>query len=243
MKTKTDQTKENKEYVLKNLESLADKIKKQKEILDKTLENRKQWCLENRKKIKSIYPIKNKIYEVINNKIKWEKNCNWAYTWRLEELKKQKIYFKPTYTNWEKMYPDEIYPKIKGIILDETLKEIENTYFFFDYSFFYNGRIRITDLKKGNVKNNDDKITKVYVMIDKNTGYYKIGRSLKPKFREKTLQSEKPTIELLFSNDAKIKKEKDLHNMFSDKRIRGEWFDLNGSDLTKIKEYLNVDQI
>jgi hypothetical protein len=80
-------------------------------------------------------------------------------------------------------------------------------------------------------------------MIDKNTGYYKIGRSLKPKFREKTLQSEKPTIELLFSNDAKIKKEKDLHNMFSDKRIRGEWFDLNGSDLTKIKEYLNVDQI
>ena len=27
--------------------------------------------------------------------------------------------------------------------------------------------------------------------------------------------------------------------MFSDKRVRGEWFDLNGSDLYKIREYFN----
>jgi hypothetical protein len=37
----------------------------------------------------------------------------------------------------------------------------------------------------------------VYLMIDKNTGYHKIGFSKNPKHREKTLQSEKPTIELL----------------------------------------------
>jgi len=243
MKIEINKIKKNKEYVLKNLESLANKIKTQQEILDKTIENRNKWCSENRKKIKSIYPIKNKIYEVINSKIEWSENCYWKYNWRLEELKKQKIYFKPTYTNWEKIKYDDTYPTVKGVLLDETLKEIKNTMDFFDYNFFWNDRIKITDLKKGNVKNNDDKITKVYVMIDKNTGYYKIGRSLKPKFRERTLQSEKPTIELLFSNDAKIKNEKDLHNMFLEKRIRGEWFNLNGSDLIKIKEYLNVEQI
>ena len=170
-------------------------------------------------------------------------NCRWKYEWYFIQLKKQKIYFKPTYTNWEELWSDDIYPRVKGILLDGTLKEIEYPNQFFDYDFFWRDRIKITDLKKGNIKNNDDKITKVYVMIDKNTGYYKIGRSLKPKFRERTLQSEKPTIELLFSNDAKIKKEKDLHNMFSEKRIRGEWFNLNGSDLIKIKEYLNVNQI
>ena len=76
-------------------------------------------------------------------------------------------------------------------------------------------------------------------MIDKNTGYYKIGRSVNPSIREKTLQSEKPTIEMLFNHDAEVKDEKELHNMFSEKRIRGEWFDLNGSDLCKIKDYLS----
>ena len=84
-----------------------------------------------------------------------------------------------------------------------------------------------------------EKFTKVYVMIDKNTGYYKIGRSKNPQYRERTLQSEKPTIEMLFNHEARVKDEKDLHKMFQDKRVRGEWFDLNGSDLYKIREYFN----
>ena len=75
-------------------------------------------------------------------------------------------------------------------------------------------------------------------MIDKNTGYYKIGKSTNPNLRERTLQSEKPTIEMIFNKEAKQSDEKKLHEMFKENRIRGEWFDLNGSDLIKIKNYL-----
>jgi hypothetical protein len=78
--------------------------------------------------------------------------------------------------------------------------------------------------------------TKIYVMLDKNTGYFKIGRSHNPKKREKTLQSEKPTIELLFSFDATEELEKELHVVFGDKRIRGEWFYLTEDDIFYIKE-------
>jgi hypothetical protein len=53
------------------------------------------------------------------------------------------------------------------------------------------------------------------------------------------LQSEKPTIEMIYSHDARIKDEKVLHDYFKSKRVRGEWFDLSGSDLQYIKEYFN----
>ena len=76
-------------------------------------------------------------------------------------------------------------------------------------------------------------------MIDKNTGYFKIGRSINPSTREKTLQSEKPTIDMLFSYPATNECETDLHGIYSKKRIRGEWFDLNGTDLKNIKTYFN----
>ena len=46
---------------------------------------------------------------------------------------------------------------------------------------------------------------------------------------------------MLFNYDARVKDEKILHGMFKEKRIRGEWFDLNGSDLIKIREYFNFN--
>ena len=85
--------------------------------------------------------------------------------------------------------------------------------------------------------------TNVYVMIDKNTGYYKIGRSKNPEYRERTLQSEKPTIEMLFNHKARPNDETYLNNHFRTKRIRGEWFDLKGSDLNEIKRYFNNGKI
>lgn len=74
---------------------------------------------------------------------------------------------------------------------------------------------------------------KTYLMIDRNTNYYKIGKSETPKFREKTLQSEKPTIELIHVINKDI--EKVLHYKFAHKRIRGEWFSLNQKDVDSIK--------
>ena len=77
--------------------------------------------------------------------------------------------------------------------------------------------------------------TNVYIMIDHNTKYCKIGRSDNPLKREKTLQSEKPTIELIYKFECEYGIEKELHNKFNDKKIRGEWFNLDNNDIEYIK--------
>jgi len=74
-----------------------------------------------------------------------------------------------------------------------------------------------------------------YLMVDHNTGYHKIGYSKNPRYREKTLQSEKPTIEMLFKWRGGFGQEQELHEHFSDKRIRGEWFDLTAEDVKYIE--------
>jgi len=87
-------------------------------------------------------------------------------------------------------------------------------------------------------KQKPDPATQIYVMIDRNTGFYKIGRSINVLAREKTLQSEKPSIELCFSFSSNISKEKELHTTFSDKRVRGEWFRLDDNDILQIKKQI-----
>lgn len=75
-----------------------------------------------------------------------------------------------------------------------------------------------------------------YVMYDASTEAYKIGQSVDPVHREKTLQAEKPTIKtiLLCSENHEYK----LHRLFDPKRIRGEWFKLEADDLLlMIEEY------
>lgn len=77
---------------------------------------------------------------------------------------------------------------------------------------------------------------KTYLMIDENTGYVKIGRSTNPKHREKTLQSEKPCISLIYVCDEDI--ETLLHTEYKEKRKRGEWFDLSDTEIKDIvKKY------
>ena len=83
----------------------------------------------------------------------------------------------------------------------------------------------------------------VYLMHDTANGYYKIGISNKPYYREKTLQSEKPTIELIASKKFPVRKiaesiEKSLHSVYDDKRLRGEWFELDENDVKNIIESL-----
>ena len=80
----------------------------------------------------------------------------------------------------------------------------------------------------------------LYLMKDYNTGYYKIGISNSPEYREKTLQSEKPTIEMICNKKYVSRRiahsiEQALHKTFADKRVRGEWFDLDSSDVKEIE--------
>ena len=65
---------------------------------------------------------------------------------------------------------------------------------------------------------------KTYLIKDNNTGFYKIGKSINPKVREKTLQAEKPTYTRVKVWDKNI--ESELHKKYKDQRVRGEWFKL-----------------
>jgi hypothetical protein len=70
-----------------------------------------------------------------------------------------------------------------------------------------------------------DKIPLTYIMKDSSNGLYKIGKSINPKYREKTLQGEMPNVKIvkIFKNDI----EKPLHKLYKNQRVRGEWFSLN----------------
>lgn len=80
--------------------------------------------------------------------------------------------------------------------------------------------------------------TYVYLMKCNNTGLHKIGRSINPSSRERTILSQSSSITIVFiSPITSITTEKILHKRFSRKRIRGEWFDLNTEDISIIKNY------
>jgi hypothetical protein len=83
----------------------------------------------------------------------------------------------------------------------------------------------------------------VYLMEDKANNFFKIGISNKPDFREKTLQSEKPSIEMVCFKKYPTRRmaesfEKALHRSFKDKHIRGEWFNLSVDEINEIVETL-----
>lgn len=81
-------------------------------------------------------------------------------------------------------------------------------------------------------------------MHDTTNDFYKIGISNNPEYREKTLQSEKPTIEMICCKEYPIRTiaeafEAALHKTFADKRIRGEWFSLTQTDIMILKKTLS----
>ena len=76
----------------------------------------------------------------------------------------------------------------------------------------------------------------VYLMHDEANGFYKIGISNHPEYREHTLQSEKPTITLLKAKEYPTRAiaeafEAALHKTYESKRLRGEWFKLEATDV------------
>lgn len=85
-------------------------------------------------------------------------------------------------------------------------------------------------------KDDIDQTCYIYLMKDISNGCYKIGISNSPEYRERTLQSEKPTIELIHSKSfhkriiAEIF-EKVLHEYYKSNRVRGEWFELTNNDI------------
>lgn len=225
--------------IIETLDSFNQKFKDLNKIKEDLKQERIQWCRKNRNEIKKLFPTVNKIYKIISiedvetsDSLAGIKNLN------LNE----NYYFKPTLVNFNphldfnNTHGTETI-KIGGIILSQDLKILTLCY----REVIYVNLNNITEkISEETLKNHDNNFTNIYVMLDKNTGYYKIGRSITPKRREKTLQSEKPTIEMLFYKESINKTEKELHIMYKEKRIRGEWFNLNGNDLNNIKNYLQI---
>ena len=71
----------------------------------------------------------------------------------------------------------------------------------------------------------------------------KSGFQKNPNFREHTLQSQKPHIELLFTKELPTRKdalelESDLHVMYENKHLRGEWFKLTNDDISYLDNHI-----
>lgn len=81
---------------------------------------------------------------------------------------------------------------------------------------------------------------KGFIYVVEVDGNYKIGRSITPKIRfgEYTrLYQEPKTICCEYVGNY-VEMEKRLHNLFADKRIRGEWFKLDEKDILEIQKIL-----
>jgi hypothetical protein len=79
--------------------------------------------------------------------------------------------------------------------------------------------------------------TWIYLMRDLRSDLIKIGFSNNPRYRERTLQSEQPLIDLIEAWQADKSDEKYLHNQYKDFRLRGEWFKLNTEAIDEIHSY------
>lgn len=100
-----------------------------------------------------------------------------------------------------------------------------------------------SEVKKEPLKSKEESCF-VYLMKDETNGYYKIGISNRPEYRERTLQSEKPTIALLCAKEFPTRIiaeaiESALHKAFEDKRLRGEWFALDEKDVLNVIKTLS----
>lgn len=94
--------------------------------------------------------------------------------------------------------------------------------------------------KKESTKVKDEKEVEhfVYIMHNKHNNYYKIGRSINPVYREKTLQAQEPDVVLIDKWIASSEVEKILHRKFKDKKKRGEWFSLSENDIKEINFFM-----
>jgi len=75
----------------------------------------------------------------------------------------------------------------------------------------------------------------VYLMHHGLSNVWKIGRSVDPSARERTLQHADPQITMLWSVEEEGGLESWLHDKFKDKRLRGEWFELLEEDVEWIQ--------
>ena len=152
----------------------------------------------------------------------------------------KKLGYLPVQAEWDNA---KLKPTVSGIEKSHNLKwsELKNHFKrFAEGNDQWNDVIAlIPETKAKSVSIKDECF--VYLMKDK--ALYKIGISKQAEFREKTLQSEKPTVVLIAAKKFINRRiaaafEKALHESYSHKRKRGEWFILDDEDILEIKATL-----
>ncbi|TNF28583.1 MAG: hypothetical protein EP314_03640, partial [Bacteroidetes bacterium] len=78
----------------------------------------------------------------------------------------------------------------------------------------------------------------VYLIRNNLTGLYKIGNSIEPYRRERTLQSREPDIDMIILRKSPYTVETKLHQKYKSKRQRGEWFELSIKDVKDIEKFI-----
>jgi len=94
---------------------------------------------------------------------------------------------------------------------------------------------------KPKTKNDKSKNTNSsgYVYLIAGRDYYKIGQTMYLEKRVKSISRTLPfdvTIVHKIKTNNRFKLEKEMHNEFSNKNVKGEWFDLNDNDIEYIKK-------
>lgn len=99
------------------------------------------------------------------------------------------------------------------------------------YRLFFNNNYKNQEVENSNY---------VYLMVNSDSGYIKIGNSKYPRYRERTLHSQEPKISIIAKWCCDKTVEKQLHEKFKHKRVRGEWFNLQLVDLKQIQEFMII---
>lgn len=82
---------------------------------------------------------------------------------------------------------------------------------------------------------------KTYIIYDKYSGHYKLGKSTDPKKRKGTLLSDRTSLELIAIADKDV--ETILHRKYKTQRADGEWFKLSKEQVSDIINTYNFKQV
>lgn len=78
---------------------------------------------------------------------------------------------------------------------------------------------------------------KTYILLDRATGLYKIGRAIDIEKRVNALSVANPNLSIVLSIGHNV--ENELHKAYSEKRVKSEWFRLTMKDIEDINDKYN----
>lgn len=121
--------------------------------------------------------------------------------------------------------------KMKGELFIPNLYEIVKVFRKEDfYRFLLNASEKIDIVQEANY---------LYLMLNKDNGFFKIGRSKNPRYREGTLQSKEPSIVLLKVWESDLRLERLVQKRFIERKVRGEWFKLDYNDILEFESIID----